>query len=68
MYIIKIIGVGINGSASFSIFDSKRQPIVTKKGINIIAEEIQRRYPEIAKKIVQAAEKDGKTTMVDLGL
>lgn len=46
---IKLVQIGLNGSADFSIFDSKGNKIVTKKGIKAIAEEMKKLYPENSK-------------------
>jgi len=50
-----VLSKGMNGSTNYSILDSKGGKIVANKGLNIIAEEIKIRYPEISRKIVIAS-------------
>ena len=52
---IKVVGAGVNGSAICSILSPEGQKIVTDKSVEIIAQEIKLRYPEIASKIKVAS-------------
>ena len=49
---IKVLWLsGLNGSATYSIFNGKGEKVITNKPIEIIVEEIKRIYPKIAEEI-----------------